>query len=163
MLTIDAFQQQLRRIANRADLRINIYNHLFRYSRINYLRWTLGWEIEEIQDFIGHEKIETTRGYLKVNKQKIKNRFLEDGVDEAKAFKERQKVIDEAKAKQRYTICKTCKYENNAGAEWCSNCGNAVSDKALLNKKQEEARYQKQIDSMNAQIDKLTELVMNNA
>jgi len=67
----------VREVGRRAGLKVHF--HQLRHSRATHLS-EQGWNIEEVQELLGHKKLETTRRYVKVAESRIARKKQEADV-----------------------------------------------------------------------------------
>ena len=66
--------QIVRQIAEKAGITKRVYPHLLRHTVATKLLW-LGMDITDVQRFLGHENIETTRRYAETTAATLRRKF----------------------------------------------------------------------------------------
>lgn len=66
--------QIVRQIARKAGISKRVYPHLLRHTMATKLLW-LGMDITDVQRFLGHENIETTRHYAETTAATLRRKF----------------------------------------------------------------------------------------
>lgn len=66
--------QIVRQIAKKARITKRVYPHLLRHTMATKLLW-LGMDITDVQRFLGHENIETTRHYAETTAATLRRKF----------------------------------------------------------------------------------------
>ncbi len=64
----------IRILGERADLDRHTFTHLIRHTSVTYLL-KHGMLLEQVQDYLGHENINTTRIYAKTDREGMINSF----------------------------------------------------------------------------------------
>ena len=72
-MTPHGIRAMLKRIQKKTNI-YHIHSHKFRSTQLTELA-NRGMPIEQIKIFAGHEKIDTTMGYIKTDQQNIKNSY----------------------------------------------------------------------------------------
>ena len=70
----EALEKIIRLLGEKAQVGRRIYPHLIRHTTATHLL-TKGMPLEEVQDYLGHENINTTRIYAKSNRESMINHF----------------------------------------------------------------------------------------
>lgn len=66
--------QIVRQVAKKAGITKRVYPHLLRHTMATKLLW-LGMDITDVQRFLGHENIETTRHYAETTAATLRRKF----------------------------------------------------------------------------------------
>jgi len=133
--TIYGWAQMMKRCAQRAGIKKHLYHHLFRHSRAYDLHYNYGLGVKEVKELLGHSKLETTDGYLKINKDLMIQK-LQGGANEVELIKEREEAIKAGKP----VLC-FCGEHNEPRRAFCHKCGRVINQdtaKELVSKKEEE-------------------------
>jgi site-specific recombinase XerD len=69
---VGAYRKQLRKLGKRLEM--ILFPHLFRHSFASYLVENK-WRIEEVQEFLGHKDISTTRIYIQLNPELLIGKY----------------------------------------------------------------------------------------
>jgi len=71
-IKVGAYRKQLRKLGKRLEM--ILFPHLFRHSFASYLVENK-WRIEEVQEFLGHKDISTTRIYIQLNPELLIGKY----------------------------------------------------------------------------------------
>jgi integrase len=157
-MTTNTAGLMLERIKRRAGIpeQRRIFAHLFRHSRASDLRENYGMDVKEIKEILGHSKIETTDGYLTLNRSTMIQKL--QGVDDI-ALQERR-----AEALRRSTpIPCTCGVSNDVQTAFCYKCGRvtnpAVARELVRRREDETATLHQQMTALQARMDQQQDLL----
>ena len=70
----ESLEKIIRILGERADLGRRAFPHLIRHTSATYLL-KHGMPLEQVQDYLGHENINTTRIYAKTDRESMINSF----------------------------------------------------------------------------------------
>lgn len=121
--TIGAWSVVIKRAGEAAGVNKRLFHHLFRHSRAYDLSYNYGLGLKEIKETLGHTQIQTTDGYLTINKDLMIQKLM-GGTDEAERVREREEAIKAGKP----VMC-ACGEENEPGRAFCHKCGRVVNRK----------------------------------
>lgn len=121
VITIYGWSQALNRAAKRAGITKHLFHHLFRHSRAYDLHYNYDFDIKEVKEVLGHSKLETTDGYLKINKDLMIQK-LTGGVHDVEESMRREEAIKAG----RPVLC-ACGIENEPKRAFCVSCGRVVN------------------------------------
>ena len=73
-LTVSTLEKNIKRLGEQAQLSRKIYPHLIRHTTATHLLYH-GMPLDQVQSYIGHENINTTRIYAKTNPEAMINTY----------------------------------------------------------------------------------------
>lgn len=146
-MTTNTAGLMLERLKKRAGIpkQKAIFAHLFRHSRASDLHDNFGLDVKEIKEILGHSKLETTDGYLTINRSTMIAKM--QGKADTAMEKRRAQAL-----KHGMPIPCACGITNDPQAAFCYKCGRVVNDavaKELVKAKDDEAeKIRKEMQAM---------------
>lgn len=152
--TAGAWNVVLKRAGEVAGVHKRLYHHLFRHSRAYDLSYNYGLGLKEIKETLGHTQIQTTDGYLTINKDLMIQK-LKGGVDEKEVAKKREQAIKEGQP-----VTCVCGVQNEPRRAFCYSCGRVINSKVakeLITQKDEEKG---ELEQRMKRMEKMLELIV---
>lgn len=118
-----------------------LFAHLFRHSRASDLKDIYGLDVREIQDWLGHTRIETTSGYLTVDKKRVLQKLA--GETDKEQEERRQFAIA-----QGMPVPCPCGVSNDPESTFCRRCGRVVNREHIEQQASELASLKEQVETI---------------
>lgn len=129
-----------------------IFAHLFRHSRASDLHQNYGLDVKEIKELLGHSKIETTDGYLTLNRN-VMIQKLEGKSDEALEARKAEAL------KRGNPLPCACGVTNDPQAAFCYACNRVVNPEVARELMKQRSEERKELEALKAHMETLTRTV----